>query len=147
MKIKKIEFDSEKLQALTNLDDADVGIIIKAIATYACDGTMPSFPTGNKLAPFVFSLFKQSIEQQIDAHTKRCEINAGNANGKSAKGSKKRTASKKADSLAGSSQTMSSSNILEESNLLTSETSTASDQKPDAYSLFSGCEEEGEARN
>ena len=70
------------LVMLAELDDKEAGQMAKAIASYANEGTVPTFSNGALKA--IFSLFRSIIEAQRESSAKRSEINTTNAMSKKA---------------------------------------------------------------
>ena len=75
------------LVMLAELDDKEAGQMAKAIASYANEGTVPTFSNGALKA--IFSLFRSIIEAQRESSAKRSEINTTNAMSKKAAAKKK----------------------------------------------------------
>lgn len=75
------------LVMLAELDDKEAGQMAKAIASYANEGTVPTFSNGALKA--IFSLFRSTIESQRESSAKRSEINTTNAMSKKSAAKKK----------------------------------------------------------
>ena len=75
------------LVMLAELDDKEAGQMAKAIASYANEGTVPTFSNGALKA--IFSLFRSTIEAQRESSAKRSEINTTNAMSKKSAAKKK----------------------------------------------------------
>lgn len=92
--IKKIELSLDKLEPLVQLDDESVGKMLKAIYRYASTQETTDFGKGNQLLPFVFSIFKPLLDEQIASADRRSAVNRENAKGKTASGNDKSSKAK-----------------------------------------------------
>ena len=85
--MKNIFIPIDHLVMLAELDDKEAGLIAKAIAQYANNGTIPSF--SNSALKAIFTLFRSNIETQRESSAKRSEINTTNAMSKKSAAKKK----------------------------------------------------------
>lgn len=87
--IKKIELPMDNLHHLVQIDDASVGIMMKAIYRYAVTRELPDFGKSNQLLTFVFAIFQPLIDEQIAKSEHRSNVNSSNAKGKIGNGNDK----------------------------------------------------------
>ncbi len=85
--MKNISIPVDYLMMLAELDDKEAGLMAKAIAQYASEGTAPIF--GNGALKAIFSLFRSNIDVQRESSAKRSEINTCNAMSKKSVAKKK----------------------------------------------------------
>ena len=85
--MKNIFIPIDHLVMLAELDDKEAGLIAKAIAQYANNGTVPPF--SNSALKAIFTLFRSNIETQRESSAKRSEINTTNAMSKKSAAKKK----------------------------------------------------------
>lgn len=101
--LRKIEFPMGNLHQLVQIDDASVGVMMKAIYRYATTQEAPDFGRSNQLLSFVFAIFQPLIDEQIAKSEHRSCVNSSNAKGKSGNGNDKppkaRSRGKKSESL------------------------------------------------
>ena len=90
------------LHQLVQIDDASVGVMIKAIYRYAAMQEVSDFGKNNQLLSFVFAIFQPLIDEQIAKSEHRSNVNSSNAKGRSGNGKEKppksKSRSKKDDS-------------------------------------------------
>ena len=101
---------------LAELDDKDAGLIAKAIAQYANNGTVPPF--SNSALKAIFTLFRSNIEAQCESSAKRSEINTTNALSKKTAAKKKvvkKMAQIESESQQIADDIMETSDVIEES--------------------------------
>lgn len=92
--LKKLELPMENLHQLVQIDDASVGVMIKAIYRYATSQEIPDFGKNNQLLSFVFAIFQPLIDEQIAKSEHRSSVNSCNAKGKNGNGNDKPPKSK-----------------------------------------------------
>ena len=85
--MKNIFIPIDHLVMLAELDDKEAGLIAKAIAQYANNGTVSPF--SNSALKAIFTLFRSNIETQRESSAKRSEINTTNAMSKKSATKKK----------------------------------------------------------
>lgn len=127
--MKKISLPTDLLVALAQLEDKNLALVLRAIISYANEGTVPTF--SNAALKAFFSLFRSTIDDQHSFSEKQCVTNRENAN-------RKKSPAKKKDSKSSSSSAKSlsevtsvaSSNDSVESEVNVDVTSSESDSQP-----------------
>ena len=126
MFMKKVSLPTDLLVALAQLEDKDLALVLRAIISYANEGTVPTF--SNAALKAFFSLFRSTIDDQRSFSEKQCVTNRENANRKKSPAKKKdsKSSSSSAKSLAGVTTSVDSS----ESDVVADVLSSESDSQP-----------------
>ena len=112
MFMKKISLPTDLLVALAQLEDKDLALMLRAIISYANEGTVPTF--SNAALKAFFSLFRSTIDDQRSSSEKQSVINRENAN-------RKKSPAKKKDSKSSSSSAKSLSEVATSNDSVESE--------------------------
>ena len=67
--MKRLIFSEDIFHTLAQMEDKEAGLMAKAIACYAHDGTLPKW--SNSILMALFSLFRKQIDMQTDSEEKR----------------------------------------------------------------------------
>ena len=78
--MKRLIFSEDIFHTLAQMEDKEAGLMAKAIACYAHDGTLPKW--SNSILMALFSLFRKQIDMQTDSEEKRRIVNKENAKGR-----------------------------------------------------------------